>query len=135
MLAAETLAGMARLPNWQREALVAVAIRGRSRAEVARRMDLSEGAVRQLVHRARERLRAAATAITPYPLVRTLAAVRSAPSGPWSPEVAIGAGSASAGGIALKVGTLIASGVVATGFSPPAPISSHVRVAPDTVAP
>ena len=49
-----------RLPGRQREALVETALQGRGRSEIASAMGLSEGAVRQLVHRARMTLRSAA---------------------------------------------------------------------------
>ncbi|HYV15717.1 MAG TPA: RNA polymerase sigma factor, partial [Conexibacter sp.] len=69
----ETIAGIAQLPAHQREALVQTAVEGRSRSEVATRMGMSEGAVRQLVHRARSTLRTAVTAITPFPVASWLA--------------------------------------------------------------
>ena len=47
------LTEMARLPRRQRQAIVGTALDGRPRAEIASTMGLSEGAVRQLVHRAR----------------------------------------------------------------------------------
>ena len=64
----QTLTGLAALPERQREALLRVAVEGRSQEEVARELGVTEGAVRQLVHRARLTLRAAATAITPLPV-------------------------------------------------------------------
>src|SRR3954465_1704051 len=64
----QTLTGLAALPERQREALLRVAIEGRSQDEVARELGVSEGAVRQLVHRARLTLRAAATAVIPMPI-------------------------------------------------------------------
>jgi RNA polymerase sigma factor (sigma-70 family) len=68
-----TLAGLAGLPERQREALLRIAVEGRPQGEVAEELGLTEGAVRQLVHRARTSLRAAATAVTPLPLVTWLA--------------------------------------------------------------
>src|SRR3954451_15568171 len=53
----QTLTGLAALPDRQREALLRVAIEGRSQEEVARELGVTEGAVRQLVHRARLTLR------------------------------------------------------------------------------
>ena len=117
MLAHDTLAEVAQLPASQHDALVQTAIQGRSRTEVAAAMGLSEGAVRQLVHRARTALRTAVTAITPFPLLRWLAGARSGSAAGLS-EATIGAGTAASGaGVALKlgVGALVASGVVATG--------------------
>ena len=61
----QTLSGLAALPERQREALLQIAIEGRSQEEVARELGVTEGAVRQLVHRARLTLRAAATAVDP----------------------------------------------------------------------
>src|SRR5262249_20547215 len=70
----QTLTGLAALPDRQRAALLQIAIEGRSQAEVARELGVSEGAVRQLVHRARLTLRAAATAVIPMPLAEWAAA-------------------------------------------------------------
>src|SRR5215208_6478044 len=61
----QTLQGLAALP--------AIAVEGRSQEEVAGELGLSTGAVRQLVHRARSALRAAATAVVPLPLVSWVA--------------------------------------------------------------
>jgi RNA polymerase sigma factor (sigma-70 family) len=69
-LALTALSELGRLPGRQREALVGTALQGRGRSEIASAMGLSEGAVRQLVHRARTALRAAVTVLTPYPLAR-----------------------------------------------------------------
>src|SRR6476469_2720483 len=63
----QTLTGLAALPERQRAALLRIAIEGRTQEEVARELGVTEGAVRQLVHRARLTLRAAATSITPLP--------------------------------------------------------------------
>jgi RNA polymerase sigma factor (sigma-70 family) len=65
------LTAVAALPAHQRAALVGTAIDGRSRGEMARELGLSEGAVRQLLHRARATLRAAIAAAIPVsPVVR-----------------------------------------------------------------
>ena len=99
-LALNALFEVGRLPDRQREALVGT-VQGRRRAEIARSMGLSEGAVRQLVHRARVSVRAAVTALTPYPLTRWIAAT-SANAGPS--EAAMSAGAAAAGGATMKLG-------------------------------
>ena len=65
----KTLVGLAALPEAQREALLRGAVDGESRAEIAQALGVSEGAVRQLLYRARVRLRTVATAVTPLPLV------------------------------------------------------------------
>jgi RNA polymerase sigma factor (sigma-70 family) len=68
MAAREALAGVAALPELQREALVQTALDGRSHQQVAETLGLTDGAVRGLLYRARTRLRAAAAALTPLPL-------------------------------------------------------------------
>jgi RNA polymerase sigma factor (sigma-70 family) len=110
-----TLVELSALPERQRDALVGTAVHGLPRAHVAQAMGLSEGAVRQLVHRARRRLRQAATALLPLPLARLFGSARS--SAGAAPDAAIGATTAVSGGLAIKVGTLLASGVVATGLA------------------
>jgi RNA polymerase sigma factor (sigma-70 family) len=108
--ALSALTELGRLPERQRDALVAVALNGRAGADVAVTMGLSEGALRQLVHRARATLRGALTAVTPWPLARWLAAMGGAPA----PDIVAGAGFASAGGITAKVGALLATGLLAS---------------------
>jgi RNA polymerase sigma factor (sigma-70 family) len=112
-LAISALSEIGRLPARQRQAMVGTALDGRPRAEIATAMGLSEGAVRQLVHRARTTLRGAVTAITPWPLARWIAAA--GPDSPGPAEVAAGAGAASSGGLVLKLGALLASGTFLTG--------------------
>jgi hypothetical protein len=65
----ELIESIAALPEHQRTALVETELEGRSRRQIAADMGVTEGAVRQLVHRARTSVRVAMTAITPYPLV------------------------------------------------------------------
>jgi hypothetical protein len=115
MLAVDALTQVSKLPERQHQALIQTAVQGRSRVEVAASMGVSEGSVRQLVHRARATVRSAVTAITPFPVIRWLAG-----GGGGLSETAIGAGTAASGtGIALKlgVGALVASGVLATGVT------------------
>jgi RNA polymerase sigma factor (sigma-70 family) len=116
----ETLTGVAALPANQREALLRTAVDGHSRAAIARDLDVSEGAVRQLVHRARTALRAAATVLTPLPFASWAAAFGGAPGGASTAErigdLAAGAGSAGGASLALKAGTvMVAAGVLAVG--------------------
>ena len=144
-MAVTALSELGRLPRRQRDALVGTALHGRGRAELAMSMGLSEGAVRQLVHRARMAMRTAVTALIPYPLARWFAAARStaesAPDGPLGAAAAT-AGAASAAGVAVKLGALVASGVLATGLvvtqvgpphphrhAPAAAIAAHGRLA------
>jgi RNA polymerase sigma factor (sigma-70 family) len=124
MRAREVLTELGRLPTRQREAIVEMSIAGRSRAEVASTMGLTEGAVRQLTHRARVKLRSAVTALIPFPLARFLGAG----SDGGASDVVMGAGAASVGGVMAKVGALVATGVVATAVVS-SPLGTHHRKA------
>ena len=126
----KTLAGVAELPDAQREALMRIAIDGDSRAEVASEMGVSEGAVRQLVFRARSRLRAAASAFVPLPLV-TWAAELQGGGGQMSERIAQIAGAGGSAGLpaAVKAGAVLAS-VAAVATAPVAVervVSPHAR--------
>jgi RNA polymerase sigma factor (sigma-70 family) len=106
-----TVGAIGALPDGQRRALVARELEGRSHAEIAAELGLSAGAARQLIHRAREGVRSAATALTPTGLLeRLLSAAGTEGTRPVAEVVAGGA----AGGAAAKlaVATLIAGGVV-----------------------
>ena len=92
------LHGIEALPDRQRAALVAIAVADRPHADVARELGMSDGALRQLLLRARTTLRAAATALTPYPLMSWLAGGQEATAARVA-EVAVGAGGA---GVAIK---------------------------------
>jgi RNA polymerase sigma factor (sigma-70 family) len=121
------LAEISALPDRQRDALLGTAVFGFPRAHVARTMGLSEGAVRQLVHRARLRLRQAASALIPFPLVKFFGAARSGVDA--TPDAALGAGTAvsaaASGGLAVKVGALLTSGLLATGIAVTHSATSH----------
>jgi RNA polymerase sigma factor (sigma-70 family) len=112
------LEGVAALPDRQRAALLAVAVEGRAHSDVAAELGLSDGAVRQLVHRARSSLRAVATAITPLPLATALASGHEVTAATVT-ELAAGAGGAGVAGFALKAGAVAATaGVVAAAGLP-----------------
>jgi RNA polymerase sigma factor (sigma-70 family) len=120
----EALHGIEALPDRQRAALVAIAVADRPHADVARELGMSDGALRQLLLRARTALRAAATALTPYPLMSWLAGGQEATAARVA-EVAIGAGGA---GVALKAsaavlaaGAVVAGGPALHGDRQPAP--------------
>ena len=112
-----TLAGMAALPEHQREALVRTVLNGQSRARVAHDLGVSDGAVGQLLHRARTTLRAAMTAVTPLPLVAWAAGRHDGSTTARVIEIAGtggGAGAAGAAGIVAKgSAVVIAAGVLA----------------------
>jgi RNA polymerase sigma factor (sigma-70 family) len=111
------LTSIAALPSRQRTALLAVAIDGRAHADVAEELGLTDGAVRQLVHRARTTLRTAATAITPIPLLNAVVASAGDSTVARVAEVAAGAGGAGAASVSLKAGAaaVLATGALVTG--------------------
>jgi RNA polymerase sigma factor (sigma-70 family) len=114
----QVLSAMVALPDRQREAMVATALEGRSRSAVAEAMGLSDGAVRQLVHRARQTLREAAYALTPWPLQRWLTRPGSGPSGGAGSDAAV-ALSAPVPAAAAKLAAVVASGALAAGVLGP----------------
>jgi RNA polymerase sigma factor (sigma-70 family) len=125
----EALHGIEALPDRQRAALVAVAVADRTHADVAAELGMSDGALRQLLLRARTTLRAAATGLTPYPLMTWLAGGQEATAARVA-DVAVGAGSA---GVAMKTGAaMLAAGAVVAGGpalrGDPAP--HHPKAAP-----
>jgi RNA polymerase sigma factor (sigma-70 family) len=110
-------AELAALPARQREALVATALPGHSREAIAASTGVSEGAVRQLVHRARATLRTAVTALTPCPVASWFVSGPDALPSDQLGEAAVGAGGMSLAGAGLKLGALMASAAVATGVA------------------
>jgi len=114
MAARDALAGLAALPDLQREVMVGTAVDGMSHEELASALGLSSGAVRGLIYRARATLRAAAAAITPGPLISWALRGGSGP-GTGLYEALAGGGTAGIGGILVKGGAIAATaGAIAT---------------------
>jgi RNA polymerase sigma factor (sigma-70 family) len=105
LAAREALAALAALPEPQRRAVQLTAIEGRSGREAAGALAISEGALRQLVHRARTTLRSAATALMPLPLVTWAAGGTNESVAGRIGEICAGAGIAAT---VTKVGTTVA---------------------------
>src|SRR6201986_696935 len=146
----QTLAGLAALPERQGEALMRIAVGGRSQDEVARELGVTEGAVRQLVHRARMTLRAAATAVVPLPLAEWAAAASAstAASAPMTERIAelLGGGGATAifakpGAVAVLATSAVAGPAIVSSVAdqnrpakPPAHHAASAAAAPHRAA-
>jgi len=132
----QALTSIAALPSRQRAALLAVAVDGRAHADVAQELGLTDGAVRQLVHRARTTLRTAATAITPLPLLHAMVASAGDSTVGRVAEVAAGAGGAGAASLSLKAGAaaVLATGALVTGGPQVAHVVHPSQRAPEPAA-
>jgi RNA polymerase sigma factor (sigma-70 family) len=108
LAARDALAGLASLPQLQREVLLGTAVEGRSHEEVAGALGLTSGSVRGLIYRARATLRAAAAALVPAPLVDWALREHQAARGaaPRIYEALAGGGSAGVAGAVLKGGAI-----------------------------
>jgi RNA polymerase sigma factor (sigma-70 family) len=103
-----TVGAIDRLPGRQRRALVLRELEGRSHAEIAHELGLSGGAVRQLIHRARNTVRSAASALTPPAFLLRMLETGSSVS-PVGEAAVGGAGGAVAA--KLAVAAVVAGGV------------------------
>ena len=70
----ELVVAVQALPERQRSAILLRELEGRSYEEIATALGVTDGAVRQLLNRARNALRSAAAAVVPMPLLTRLAA-------------------------------------------------------------
>lgn len=109
-----TLTTIAALPPSQRDALVLRELEGRSHEEIAGVLGVTAGAARQHLMRARAAVRAAATAVTPYPMLVKLAGwMTVSPTGERLTQVAAGAGFGA--GIAKVSAGFLATGAIVGG--------------------
>ncbi|HEX4719798.1 MAG TPA: sigma-70 family RNA polymerase sigma factor [Thermoleophilaceae bacterium] len=125
-----TVAALNELPDRQRDALVMREFEGRSYDEIAVALGANDGAVRQLLNRARITLRSAAAALVPHPLVMRAAAALPPSDGRGAAEILGGlgaAGVAKASATALVAGTLVVGAVEA-----PLPIGHETTRGPAT---
>jgi RNA polymerase sigma factor (sigma-70 family) len=127
----EALAGVAALPVQQRQAMVLRALSGHSRAQIAAAMGVSDGAVGQMLHRARVSVRAAMSAVVPWPLAAWAAGVRRA--GSSSAARVLGTAGAGGGpaGILVKGGATLA--VIAAATAAPL-VVKHVEAQPGSAS-
>jgi RNA polymerase sigma factor (sigma-70 family) len=102
------------LPDRQRSAIVLQAVEGRSYDEIATELGVSDGAVRQLLNRARNTLREAAAALTPTGLLTRIAS--SGGEATVAERIAQAVAGAGGGALIAKAGaTLAIVGAVAGG--------------------
>jgi RNA polymerase sigma factor (sigma-70 family) len=119
-----TVRAISALPSRQRRALVARELEGRSHEEIARELGLSGGAVRQLIHRARTSVRAAASALVPQEaLLRLLERAGPEASGRVAEIVAPATG----GGLAAKFAVAAVLAGAGAGGSALAPVGENAR--------
>jgi RNA polymerase sigma factor (sigma-70 family) len=114
----EVLVAVQALPERQRDAILLRELEGRSYEEIALALGVTDGAVRQLLNRARNSLRSAAAALTPMPLLTRLASGDS--TEPVTARVAemVGMGAAGSGAVMAKVcATALVTGVVVGGVA------------------
>jgi RNA polymerase sigma factor (sigma-70 family) len=110
----ETLASIQALPRHQRDALLLREIEGLSHEDIALALGVSAGGARQHLHRARIAVRAAASAITPYPvLARVLSAAAS--EGGRGADIVSGAGLGAGAGAMKAAAGMLAAGAIAGG--------------------
>src|SRR4051812_16417537 len=108
------VAAVQELPERQRSAIVLQAVEGRSYDEIADELGVTDGAVRQLLNRARNTLREAAAALTPTGLLARIGS--SAAEAPVAERVAQAVAGAGGGALLAKAGaTLVVAGAVASG--------------------
>jgi RNA polymerase sigma factor (sigma-70 family) len=122
-----TVAAVKALPERQRDAVLLREIDGLSYEEIALALGVGDGAVRQLLHRARATLRAGLTAATPLGLVERLAGAMAGTGADPSARVAEMAAGIGLGTGAVKLGAaVLATGAIATG-AVAVPLSHHSR--------
>jgi RNA polymerase sigma factor (sigma-70 family) len=115
------------LPERQRDAIVLQALEGRSYDEIAVELGVSDGAVRQLLNRARNTLREAAAAVTPTGLLARLGS--SGGEVTVAERVAQVVGGAGGGALLAKAGAaIVVAGAVAGGAATGSlPLTGHHR--------
>jgi RNA polymerase sigma factor (sigma-70 family) len=119
---AQTVAALNELPERQRDALVMRELEGRSYDEIALALGANDGAVRQLLNRARVTLRHAASALIPPPLVARAAASMPPSDGRRIAEIVGGLGAA---GVAKAGATALVAGSLVVGLVEAPPLIGH----------
>ena len=132
----DVVAAVQALPERQRDAIVLRELEGRSYDEIASELGVTGGSVRQLLNRARNTLRAGATAVTPIGLlVRIPWSTTTEPAATRVAELC-GAAGAGAGVVTAKVcaTALVTAAAVGGVAAVPAPDGEKRAAAPDGAA-
>jgi RNA polymerase sigma factor (sigma-70 family) len=112
----DVLTAVQALPDRQRDAIVLRELEGRSYEEIASELGVTDGSVRQLLNRARNTLRAGATAVVPAGLLLRLPWAASAE--PVAARVAeLGAGAGAGAVMAKLCATAMVTGAVVGGVA------------------
>ena len=112
----DTVAAVGALPERQRDALVLRELEGRSYDEIASELGVTDGAVRQLLNRARGTLRQGMTALVPFGLLARLPAAEGGEL--TAARLAELCGMGAAGAVASKtVATALVTGAVVAGVA------------------
>ena len=107
---ASVLTAVRALPERQRDAILLRELEGRSYQEIAGTLGVTDGAVRQLLNRARTTLRATATALVPQGVVTRL--TWGEPAEPLAARVAEMCGAGAAGGVGALAAKLCTTALV-----------------------
>lgn len=131
------MGGLAELPERQRVAMVRRELEGRSYEEVAEELDVSGVGARQLVSRARIRLRDAVGVLIPLPLLRLgdVSAAGGAGAAAGGAGAAAAGGAASAGGGTLTLAAAAGSGSAAQTIGAVVAVTAVVGASGVAVAP
>ena len=121
---ASMVAAVQALPERQRDAIVLRELEGRSYEEISAALGVGDGAVRQLLNRARNTLRAAASSLVPVGLVTRMPWALPAEGASARVAELCGAGAASGAGV-------VAAKVCATALVTGAVVAGGVAVAPE----
>lgn len=119
-----TVTAVKELPERQRDAVLLREVEGLSYEEIGAALGVGDGAVRQLLHRARATLRAGATAVTPVGLIERVAVALGSGGADPATRVAETAAGIGAGAGVIKLGAaVLATGAIATGAAVTGPLS------------
>jgi RNA polymerase sigma factor (sigma-70 family) len=121
-----TVAALHGLPERQRDALLMSAFEGRSYEEIAARLGAGDGAVRQLLNRARAAMRAAVTALTPPPLLLRASEMGQGAGGGGTRFAEVVSGIGAVGLVKVGATVVVAGSLVVGAAKAPLPLGGHI---------